>query len=398
MDTPTLPGKKVIDITDLLEIFEAQEGIIEHIIGKTGNGKTYYATLRAWELLMQGNVVYTTWKLILPDVYDQRNDFSTVFWKTVFGKKQFYSYDLRENWRWIDIERPDLKEYIASLTDCFVFLDEGQDIFSSHDRIDGQARRTITRTRHMRKTLIIVSQRAQAVDTNARANVTFYYKCVKYRAWFWPFKPYFKVFVTEDMDDNNIPVWEEHIPYSNGKVWRAPIHRRYFYSKKISNLYNSWYLRDGIEKSQEVHFDAYELSFFDKLRTMSFLMRKKKPVFTPSREIREVSPHLKKLSPAPREMTKIAVQYEHEEESQARQEETIAIPGTKRRTRSRVQLNTESGQEEEKEIAYVEPTKRTRKKRHEQTPTQAGAEVEGKTIRFPSQSKASEEERVRVAV
>jgi len=315
-----LPGKKVIDISDLLDVFEAQEGIIEHIIGKTGNGKTYYATLRVWELLMQGNVVYTTWKMILPPVYDERSDFNTVFWKTVFGKKQFYSYNLLENWRWIDIDRPDLVPFIASLTDCYVFLDEGQDVFSSHDRIDKTARKAITRTRHMRKTLVIVSQRAQAVDTNARANVTYYFKCVKRVAWFWPFRPYFFVFVTEDMDDNNIPVWEEHIPYSNGKVWRAPIHRKYFASKKIYALYNSWYLREGIEKSQEVNFDAYELSFIEKLMALKIAVTKK-PLITPSKSSKEVSPGLKDLHrPNPID-TRNMVQSIYEEAERTRQAE-----------------------------------------------------------------------------
>lgn len=317
VSSPSLPGKKVVDISELLDIFQAQEGIIEHIIGKTGNGKTYYATLRAWELLMQGNVVYTTWKMILPPVYDQRSDFSTVFWKTVFFKKQFYRYDLLENWKWIDIDRPDLKEFIASLTDCFVFLDEGQDIFSSHDRIDGQARRTITRTRHMRKTLIIVSQRAQAVDTNARANVSHYYKCVKQIAWFWPFRPFFRVFTTEEMDDANIPVWEEHIPYSNGKVWRAPIYRQYFANKKIYALYNSWYLRDGIEKSQEVNFEAYELNFWDKVKTLHLIVRKK-PVLTPSKEIKGVSSKLAKLSTGGGVDKESVLSLEHEKDGAVR--------------------------------------------------------------------------------
>jgi hypothetical protein len=330
-DTRALPGKKVIDITDLLEVFEAQEGIIEHIIGKTGNGKTYYATLLAWELLMKGNVVYTTWKLILPDEYDERTDFETVFWKTIFGKKQFYKYNLKENWKWIDIDRPDLKDFIAGLSDCYVILDEGQDIFSSHDRIDGQARRTITRTRHMRKTLVIVSQRAQAVDINARANVTFYYKCVKQIAWFWPFRPFFRVYRTEEMDDQNLPVWEEHIPYSNGKVWRAPIYKQYFARKKIYDLYNSWYLREGIEKSQEVNFEAYELSFFDKVKTLKLLLKRPKRVKARvikqvNKPLKEVSPKLAALSTGRRKLTKVDVQYIYERPSDYKLESSKRSP------------------------------------------------------------------------
>lgn len=351
-----LPGKKVRDISDLLDIFQAQEGLIEHIIGKTGNGKTYYATLRVWELLMQGNVVYTTWKMILPDVYDERTSFEAVFWKTIFGKKQFYSYNLKENWKWIDIDRPDLTEYIASLTDCYVFLDEGQDIFSSHDRINGEARRTITRTRHMRKTLVIVSQRAAAVDTNARANVSHYYKCEKRIAWFFPFKLHFRVLVTEEMDDQNLPVWEEHIPYSNGKVWRAPVYRQYFASKKIYDLYNSWYLRDGIEKSQEVKFEAYDLTFSDKVNTLLLLMATGKRKGKPSYE----SPLVRELSPAKVIDKNRVVQFHY-----AEKEETITVRDTERRTFTRIPIHFEVRQkeaEEGKEVAYEEKTLSRRKR------------------------------------
>lgn len=362
--TRPLPGKKVVDISELLDIFEAQEGIIEHIIGKTGNGKTYYANKRAWELLLQGNVVYTTWKMILPDIYDQRSDFETVFWKTLLFKKQFYSYNLKENWHWIDIERPDLKEYIASLTDCYVFLDEGQDIFSSHDRIDGQARRTITRTRHLRKTLIIVSQRAAAVDTNARANVSHYYKCVKYVAWFWPFRPYFKVFVTEEMDDQNLPVWEEHIPYSNGKVWRASIHTQYFLSKKIASMYNSWYLRDGIERSQQVNFEAYDLNTLEKIATMLMLVgkKKKKGLDKPSLAARQPSEWAQKLSTA-RNLDRSNVL----ESLYAEKEEVITVRDTERRTLTRIPVHFETRpieekEQEAKEVDYAE-AKISRRKR-----------------------------------
>lgn len=365
MESRPLPGKKVRDISALLDVFQAQEGIIEHIIGKTGNGKTYYATLRAWELLMQGNVVYTTWKMILPEFYDEREDKETVFWKTVFGRKQFYRYNLKENWRWIDIDRPDLANYIASLTDCYVFLDEGQDIFSSHDRIDGTARRTITRTRHMRKTLVIVSQRAQAVDTNARANVSHYYKCVKRIAWFWPFKPFFFVYTTEDMDDQNIPVWEEHIPYSNGKVWRAPIYRKYFAKKKIYDLYNSWYLRDGIEKSQEVNFEAYELSVGDKLALLTSGKKRENKPFN-----RKPSPHLAALVESRAIDSSSVVQSTHAQETaEAGEAKAVTVRDTKRRTRTRVQFDIEKRQEDPQapEVIY-EQAPISRRERNEPKP------------------------------
>ncbi len=103
-------------------------------------------------------------------------------------------------------------------------LDEGQDVFSSYEgRGMGSAtkRKSLTRTRHLHKTLIVISQRAQAVDVTARANVTFFYKCVKTRAWWWPFKPYFKIYRTEEMDNQNFPVWEYMEP--GGEMWEAPL-------------------------------------------------------------------------------------------------------------------------------------------------------------------------------
>jgi hypothetical protein len=69
---PQTPGKQIIDISPLLGVFEAQEGEVQQIIGKTGMGKTYEATRRALNYLKQGYVVYTTWKLNLPEYYDER--------------------------------------------------------------------------------------------------------------------------------------------------------------------------------------------------------------------------------------------------------------------------------------------------------------------------------------
>jgi hypothetical protein len=260
-------GKRVIDIGELVDVFEAQEGEIQHIIGKTGNGKTYEGTRRALELLKQGCIVYTTWNLILPDYYDEREDWTKLFWKTLFFRKRFYKFDYKHNWKFLDIDRPDLIQFVSGLTDCTVFLDEGQDIFDSRERIDKSSRKILTRTRHMKKTLIIISQRAQAVDVTARANVTFYYKCIKTWAWFWPFKTYFKVYRTEEMDINNFPIWEDL-----STDWTAPLWKSHFGNKAVYSAFNSWYLRAGVPKSQEVHFEAYDLSTFQKI--MAFFVKR----------------------------------------------------------------------------------------------------------------------------
>lgn len=271
-------GKKVVDIGQLVDLFEAQEGEIQHIIGKTGNGKTYEGTRRALEYLKSGYTVYTTWQLILPDFYDEREDKGKLFWKTLLFRKRFYKFDYKNNWHFLDIDRPDLIQFVAGLTDCIVFLDEGQDIFDSRERIDKASRKVLTRTRHMRKTLIIISQRAQAVDVTARANVTFYYKCVKTRAWFWPFKTYFKVYRTEEMDQTNFPIWEDLMTDWQAEVWQS-----HFASAEVYRSYNSWYLRAGVPKSQEIKFDAYDLTVWEKVKL--FFTFKKKEEFKPNAEL-----------------------------------------------------------------------------------------------------------------
>ncbi len=225
-------------------------------------------------------------------------------------RNRFYSFPLKENWHYLDIDRPDLIEFVASLTDCIVFMDEGQDVFDARGGMDRPARKAITRTRHMRKTLIIISQRAQAVDVTARANVTYFYKCVKTYAWFWPFATYFKVYRTEEMDDQNYPVWEERLP--NGEMWTAPVWQSHFAKQKVYDAYNSWYLRDGIAKSQEVYFEAYDLTLGEKLSIL-FAKKQKKPIDTP---FKEVSPHLQELSTAikkTRKKKQVVVKLEHEE-------------------------------------------------------------------------------------
>lgn len=267
-------GKKIIDIGPLVDLFEAQEGEVQHIIGKIGNGKTYEGTRRAWGFLIRGKIVYTTWHLILPAYYDERDNFWLILWKLITFNNNFYRFDFKKNWQYLDIDRPDLIEFVANLTDCIVMLDEGQDIFDSSEgrAISEVKRKTITRARHLKKTLIIISQRAQAVAVTARANVTWFYKCVKVHIPFLPFN-YFRVYRTEEMDEQNYPIWEHMVV--GAKPWKAELWHSGFERKRIYNMYNSWYLREGIAKSQDVYFDAYKLSANEKIKS---LFRKKEEV------------------------------------------------------------------------------------------------------------------------
>lgn len=303
-------GVKVRDLSELVDTFEAQEGEIQQIIGKTGNGKTYEGTRRALEYLKRGYIVYTTWKLILPDVYDERQNLLPLLARTLFFKSRFYKFDFRKNWHFLDIDRPDLNQYLAGLTDCIVFLDEGQDVFDSRERPDKPTRKILTRTRHMRKTLIIISQRAQAVEVTARANVTYFYRCEKTVAWFWPFKAYFKVYRTEEMDDSNFPIWEERMP--DGEMWKAPVWHSHFADQKIYDTYNSWYLRAGVAKSQEVYFEAYDLTFKDKVKSIwraVFPIKELPPKTAPTGHLAKIKAKSLSTAPKARKMKALPVQW-----------------------------------------------------------------------------------------
>lgn len=268
-----IEGKKVVNIDELIDVFEAQEGSVESYTGGVGEGKTYGATRRAIHDLEMGRVVYTNWQLLLDDFTgDQRKSFFRVLTNFLFFKKRFYNIDIKKNWHFFDMEDDstwiigtkmydDVVEFIADLTDCVVYLDEGQDIFDSYEgtKMSKKKRKTITRTRHLHKTLVVMSQRYQAIPPTARANVKTFYR--HYKTMSWPFL-HFKVYATSEIDNTHMPMFD-----MEGKADET-----YWGKKKILNAYNSYYLREGIPRSQEVFFEAYDFSFKERFHLLlSFL-------------------------------------------------------------------------------------------------------------------------------
>ncbi len=311
-----------VDIGGLIDLFEAREGDVEHIIGKTGQGKTYEATRRALKFLEQGNVVYTTWRLNLPDHFDERNSFMHVLKNIILFRKNFFRFEYQKNWHFVNLDdyiddtgvfnTEKFAIFLASRTDCIFMLDEGQDTFDSHQRAGKIARQSITRTRHMHKKLIIISQRAQAVDVNARGNVTWFYKCTCTKFPFFP--QFFRVYITDEIDEgNNYPIWVRHD--STGKeIWKADVYHSGFARKKVYDAYDSWYMRKNMKKSQEIHVKAYEVSFIGKLRLAWRALNKKKDKenvdnSTPTPYMAELS-QLKVLPPPP---ISVKVKVVHEE-------------------------------------------------------------------------------------
>lgn len=276
-------GLKVIDLTDIIDDF-SDEGDVEHIIGATGMGKTYEATRRALRYLHAGKVVYTTWKLNLPKHFDQRESFMHVLFGILFFRKYFFRFDYEKNYHYVDLDSyldektgifdtEKFARFLSSRTDCVFMLDEGQDVFDSHQRAGKIARQSITRTRHMHKKLIIISQRAQAVDVTARGNVTLFYKCE--RRYIPLLGNYFRVRVTEEIENsNNYPIWIRHD--STGEVyWQAPIYFSGFGKRFVYDAYDSWYMRKQMIRSQDLALDAFEFSLYGKFKLLIKLVRNK---------------------------------------------------------------------------------------------------------------------------
>lgn len=247
-------GKEVA-INDLIDVFKASEGSINLYYGLIGNGKTYNATADIIGLLKQGKVVYCNWKINVSD-FDDRNSLFLSLFNFLFFRKRFYKIPCAKNLHFFDPDKYDstieLVEWLSSLNDCHIFFDEGQDMFDSYEgtRFSKAKRRLILHTRHYHRTLNIITQRPTAIQVSARGNVNRFYKCVKIASWPWVrFGRFeFQEMVGETVDETKDPI-------SRKTYWANPA---------IFRAYNTSYLADGIPKSQNVFFQAFDLSFSER--------------------------------------------------------------------------------------------------------------------------------------
>jgi len=260
-------GTKVAE-NDLLEVFKASEGSINMYYGLIGNGKTYNATADIIEYLKQGKVVYANWKIQVPD-FDDRKSFWHIFLNIIFFRKRFYLIPCSKNLHFFDPDTfnstGELVEWLSGLNDCHIFFDEGQDMFDSYEgtRFSKAKRRLILHTRHYHRTLNIISQRPTAIQVSARGNVNRFYKCVKLAQWPWPrFARYeFQQMSGETVDETVDPISV----------------KTYWASRFVFGAYNTSYLADGIEKSQKVFFEAFDLSIKDKFKLVRHMLSGLKP-------------------------------------------------------------------------------------------------------------------------
>jgi len=247
-------GKKVL-ANDLINAFKVSEGSINMYYGMIGNGKTYNATADIIELLKQGKVVYLNWKVIVND-FDDRESLFMILMNLILFRKRFYKIPCAKNLHYFDPEQfnstSELVEWLSNLNDCHIFFDEGQDMFDSYEgtRFSKAKRRLILHTRHYHRTLNIISQRPTAIQVSARGNVNRFYKCVKIATWPWI---RFGRFEFQEMKGETVD--EEADPISKKTYWAK---------KSIYNAYNTSYLAEGIPKSQNVFFEAYDLNLKEK--------------------------------------------------------------------------------------------------------------------------------------
>lgn len=248
-------GTKVAKET-LIDVFKASEGSINMYYGLIGNGKTYSATSDILDLLKQGKVVYANWHIKVEDFDDRENIFMIIM-NTILGKKRFYKIPCAKNLHYFDPEQfetmQELVDWLSNLNDCHIFFDEGQDMFDSYEgtRFSKSKRRLILHTRHYHRTLNIISQRPTAIQVSARGNVNRFYKCVKLASWPWI---RFARFEFQQMSGETVDETAEPISI-----------KTYWANNKVFKAYNTDYLAQGIQKSQEVFFEAYDLTFKQKL-------------------------------------------------------------------------------------------------------------------------------------
>lgn len=237
----------------LLDLFEPDEGSVNFYYGRIGNGKTYSATADILNFLSKGRVVYANWHINFSG-FDERKSFWHVFYKFLFLRKRFFRFP-KENLHYFSPDDVDIK-FLSKLTDCEVFVDEGQWVFDSYKGTDFsiEKRKLILHTRHFNRSLNIISQRTQALHVTARGQVNRFFKCEK--KMIWPFL-IFKRTEFQDMKENDVD--EESDPISE---------KTYFAKKSVLDAYNSKYMRGGVEKSQEVYFDAFDFSFVGRMKLL----------------------------------------------------------------------------------------------------------------------------------
>ena len=100
-------------------------------------------------------------------------------------------------------------------------------------------------------------------QVSARGNVNRFYKCVKLATLFG--RPRFARYEFQEMTGETVDETKEPIS-----------EKRYWGNSEVFSAYNTDYLAEGIEKSQQVFFEAFDLTFGDKVQAFKNLFSRLK--------------------------------------------------------------------------------------------------------------------------
>lgn len=220
-----------VEFSTYRDQYRAPEGSVNFYYGRIGSGKTYAATADVLDLLDQGFTVYANWRINW-EGSDERHRRIRAFVRILFGIRRF-DYIPPANFHYIEPEAC-TAEYLSELTDCFIFVDEGQNLLDSYEGKDFSKtkRRLIQYTRHFHRTLNIIAQRTQSVQITARAQVNRFYKCSRKPFRLWP------RFVRQEFSDLS----GEDVSESEDSLVSE---KHYWGSKRVFAAYDSKYMRDG---------------------------------------------------------------------------------------------------------------------------------------------------------
>jgi len=241
---------------DIFDILPPDEGSMNQYYGRIGAGKTYAGTADAIADLNRGQIVYTSWKLKW-EGYDESKDWFIRMLYWLHLRNYFWIFP-KENWHFIDINRADIVEYIGSLTDCIIYLDEGHLVLDSYvaTKMSRGDRATVLHTRHFDRTINVLSQRPTAIHVVVRANVNRFFKLEKILDWklFWKWR-IVRFLKTEFQDTgaDDKPDETREIDPKTGKEkgYKFAVSEKHYWSrKKIREAYDTKYLRGGRGHSQ----------------------------------------------------------------------------------------------------------------------------------------------------
>jgi len=228
-----------------LRKWKAPEGSVNFYYGRIGSGKTYAATADLLDLLDQGQIVYANWMVDWHGYFTAGNRFQRLlYW--CLGWRVFDGVP-RSNFHYVPPDQMSA-EFLNTLADCHVFIDEGQNLLDSYKGTEFSIakRRLIQYTRHYHRTLNIIAQRTQSVQVTARAQVNRFYKCTRKGFRLWP------RFVRQEFAD-----------ISGEDVAETPeslvSEKHYWGRNRVFNAYDSKYMRQGVP---EVLPKRYRVQFY----------------------------------------------------------------------------------------------------------------------------------------